>query len=116
MMKLAGRCPNCDYAFDSAAIQKELRRAIKEPKPGDLLVCVGCGLWLVLEFDSQDQSLLVVREIMPGELLGLPDASLELMRTASKAIELIRTAQCLPPRRGFGFGEIQGARQTRSRC
>jgi hypothetical protein len=90
-MKLGGRCPNCDYSFEAPLVQNALQRAGKHIKAGDVLVCVGCGLWLLLEVDSRDESLLVVREITAKELLALPVSSLELMRKATKAIELIRT-------------------------
>ena len=88
-MKLAARCPNCDYPYEAAMVRNELR-AEKHPQPGDVLVCIGCGLWLLLEVDSQVESLLVVRELTAEELLRLPASSLELMRKATKAIELIR--------------------------
>jgi hypothetical protein len=94
-MKFGGRCPNCDYPFEAAAVQNELRRAGRHLQPGDALVCLGCGLWLLLEVDSHDENLLIVREITAMELLRLPASSLELMRKAAKAIELIRTRQCL---------------------
>ncbi|MGA9723259.1 MAG: hypothetical protein WBQ86_12455 [Candidatus Binatus sp.] len=90
-MKLGGRCPNCDYEFEAPLVQNALQRAGKHFKAGDVLVCVGCGLWLLLEVDSRDKSLLVVREITAKELLALPVSSLELMRKATKAIEFIRT-------------------------
>ena len=89
-MRLGGRCPNCDYPFEAGVVQNELNRAGKHLQPGDVLVCIGCGLWLLLEVDSQVESLLIVREITAEELLRLPASSLELMRKATKAIELIR--------------------------
>jgi hypothetical protein len=88
-MKLAARCPNCDYPFEAAVVRNELR-AGTHPHPSDVLVCIGCGLWSLLEVDSQVESRLVVRELTAEELLGLPCSSLELMRKATKAIELIR--------------------------
>jgi hypothetical protein len=88
-MKLAARCPNCDYPFEAAVVRNELR-AGTHPQPGDVLVCIGCGLWSLLEVDSQVESRLVVRELTAEELLRLPASSLELMRKATKAIELIR--------------------------
>jgi hypothetical protein len=91
MMKLGGRCPNCDYSFKNAVVQNELQRAKRNLQAGDVLVCIGCGIWLLLEADSKDESLLMVREITAKELLRMPSSSLELMRKASKAIELIKT-------------------------
>jgi hypothetical protein len=93
-MKLGGRCPNCDYSFGAALVQSELHRARSHPLPGDMVVFVGCGLWLVLETDSRDESSLIVRDITTEELLTLPARSLDLMRKATRAIELIRTSQC----------------------
>jgi hypothetical protein len=90
-MKLGGRCPNCDYPFEAPLVQNELQRARKHIQAGDVLVCIGCGLWLRLEVDSHDEDLLIVREITAKELLALPVSSLELMRKATKATELIRT-------------------------
>ncbi len=66
-MKLGGRCPNCDYPFGAALVQSELHRAGTHLKPGETVVCIGCGLWLVLEVDSQDETLLIVRVTTTGE-------------------------------------------------
>ncbi|MDB5108466.1 MAG: hypothetical protein JWM69_1407 [Candidatus Binatus sp.] len=90
-MNLEVCCPNCDYSFKNAVVQNELQRAKRSLQAGDVLVCIGCGIWLLLEADSIDESLLTVREITAKELLRMPSSSLELMRKASKAIELIKT-------------------------
>jgi hypothetical protein len=107
-MKLGGRCPNCDYPFGAALVQSELHRAGTHLKPGETMVCIGCGVWLVLEVDSQDETLLIVRMMTTEELLKLPAGSLDLMRKATRAIELITSSPFGTIRRLYDDGQIVG--------
>lgn len=75
----ARNCPGCDYRMNVSTCVTP-GHEIAEPKPGDLSICLNCGMWL--EFND----ILVPLPMSEAARASLDDQNRTILERASAAI------------------------------